>query len=155
MRAGFCMFVPDFREPLFGKVWRKFDERGPNPSMNIRDFVINQLTDQDVGTFTNRTRCLKDYPPFSVSPPTASNWPSCNHLREAWDWTARGLKHDSMTFHESDCFFWTHFFLISLVSLLKPDVALAVPIDQRAGCLTLSHQKCVSAKMRNVCYIAS
>jgi hypothetical protein len=133
------MFVPNFRESLFGKVWRKFDKSRPKPSMNIRDFVINQLADQPVGTFRNRTRCSKDYPPFSVSPPTALNWPTRNQLCEARNRTARGLKHDSNTFHQSDCFFWTHFFLISLVSVLKPNIALAVPLDQRAAVQFVPH----------------
>ena len=36
---------------------------------------------------------------------------------------------------------------LTLVALLKPGVALAVPVDQRAGCLALTHEKRVTAEM--------
>src|SRR5256885_16849117 len=39
-----------------------------------------------------------------------------------------------------------------LVALLEPDVAFAVPVDQRAGCLALTHEKRVSAKMWDACF---
>ena len=36
-----------------------------------------------------------------------------------------------------------------LVALLEPDIALAIPVDQRAGCLAPAYEERVPAKMRN------
>src|SRR5262245_502066 len=77
--------------------------------MNVRNFVVNQLTDQDLGTFRNSLRCLKNYPAFGVPPPTTSNGSARNRLREARDRTTCSLEHDSMMFHESDRFSRIHF----------------------------------------------
>jgi hypothetical protein len=38
-----------------------------------------------------------------------------------------------------------------LITLLTPDVALPIPIDQRASCLALAHEKRVATKLRDTC----
>ena len=38
-----------------------------------------------------------------------------------------------------------------LITLLTPDVALSIPVDQRAGCLALAHEKRVATKLRDTC----
>ena len=132
--------------------------------MNISDFAVNQLADQNLGTFANGPRCSKNYAAFSVSPPTAWNRFSGNRLCEVGHWTTSGLEHYSVPLHESGCFSRTQISLSNfefalqaclppmLVALLEPDVAFAVPVDQRAGCLALTHEKRVSAKMWDACF---
>src|SRR5947207_6929621 len=38
------------------------------------------------------------------------------------------------------------------VALLGPNIALPVPVDQRAGCLALLHEECVAAEIWGVCF---
>jgi hypothetical protein len=77
--------------------------------MDVCNFVVNQLADQDLGTFINSLRCLKNFPSFGVSPPTTPNGSACDRLCEARDRTTRGLEHDPVMFHESDRFSGIHF----------------------------------------------
>src|SRR5438128_849623 len=130
------MFIPNFREPLLRKAWCQLNESRPNPPMNISDFAVNQLADQNLGTFANGPRCSKNYAAFSVSPPTAWNRFSGNRLCEAGHWTTSGLEHYSVPLHESGCFSRTQISLSNfefalqaclppmLVALLEPDVAV-------------------------------
>jgi hypothetical protein len=109
VRATFGVFIPNFRQLSLSKPRRKLDHGGPNTPMDVRDFAVNQLADQNVGTVTNGSRRSKDYPALWVPPPTTSNGFAGDRLRKAWHGTTRRLEHDSMTLHERDCFFRTHF----------------------------------------------
>jgi len=95
--------------------------------MDVRNFVVNQLAHQDLGTFTNGLRCLKNFPSFDVPPPTTSNGSARNRLREAGDRTTCGLEHDSMTLHESDSFCRIHFNLLENDN--EQQTRLCVPND--------------------------
>jgi len=95
--------------------------------MDIRNFVVNQLADQDLRTFINSLRCLKNFASFGVPPPTTPNGSACDHLREARDRTTCGLEHDSMMFHESDRFSRIHFNLSENDG--KQQTTLCAPTD--------------------------
>ncbi|PYS00369.1 MAG: hypothetical protein DMG15_03920 [Acidobacteria bacterium] len=62
VRTTFGVFVPHFRELRLSEPRRELDQGRPKPPMNIRDFVVNQLADQDLGTLTNTLRCPKKAP---------------------------------------------------------------------------------------------
>jgi len=77
--------------------------------MNVRDFAVDQLAHQNLGTLTNGLRCVEYHAPFGVPPPTTSNGSVCDRLGKVWNRTTRRLEHDSMTPHKSDRFPGTHF----------------------------------------------
>src|SRR5262249_43723094 len=109
MRATLGVLIPNSCELRLSEANGKLDQSRPEAAMNIRDFVVYQLADQDFGAGANGLRCLKDDPAFRMSPPTTSNWRACDRLREARDWPTRRQEHDSVPLHKSDCFFRTHF----------------------------------------------
>src|SRR5262249_49192827 len=80
--------------------------------MNVSHFVVDQLADQNLRAFTDRLRRTEDDLSLRMSPPAATNGPTCNRFREARDWSTRGLKYNPMTLDEGDRFFRSHVHLI-------------------------------------------
>jgi len=53
-----------FASRSFAKRGASLTRAGQTPPMNISDFAVNQLADQNLGTFANGPRCSKNYAAF-------------------------------------------------------------------------------------------
>ena len=91
------------RQPILWEPGSQLDQRRPQPSMHIRDFSIDQFTDQDVGTIADGLSDAEYFATFGVPPPTSANRLTGNFRRETRHGAARSLKHDSMTLNECEC----------------------------------------------------
>lgn len=108
VRAACGVLLPDSRELRFAKSGRQFNQRRPETPMNVRDFAVDQLADQNIRAVTNGPGRSKNLLPLGVSPPTSSNRFAGDRLRKAWNRSARRLEYNAMTFHESNGLFRTH-----------------------------------------------
>jgi len=77
--------------------------------MNIRNLIVNELADQNVGTLVDDLCSLKNCAPFGVPPPATSNGLTRDRLGETGDRATGSLKYDSVALHETERFFGTHF----------------------------------------------
>jgi hypothetical protein len=77
--------------------------------MNIRNLIVNELADQNVGTLVDDLCSLKNCATFGVSPPATANGLTRDRLCETGDRATSSLKYDSVALHETKRFFGTHF----------------------------------------------
>jgi hypothetical protein len=93
---------------IFGKSRRQFHERWPQPAMDIRNFSVDELADQDIWTVADGPRDAEYFTALWMRPPASSNRLTGYFCREARNRTARGLQDDSMTFDECECLMSCH-----------------------------------------------
>ena len=78
----------------------KLDQCGPQPSVNIADFAIDETTNQNLPCLSERSRDFPNLLSFSVSPPASANWDPGNRFSQIWNRTVSGLQHNTSIFHE-------------------------------------------------------
>src|SRR6266568_3779671 len=86
----------------------KLDQCGPQPSVNIADFAIDETTNQNLPCLSERSRDFPNLLSFSVPPPASANWDTGNRLSEVWNRTVSGLQHNTSIFHELNCVLCGH-----------------------------------------------
>ena len=86
----------------------KLDQRGPQPSVNIADFAIDEPTNQNLTCLSERSRDFPNLLSFSVSPPASANWDPGNPLSQVWNRTASGFKDNTSIFHELNGVLYGH-----------------------------------------------
>src|SRR3989441_3961796 len=86
----------------------KLDQCGPQPSVNIADFAIDETTNQNLPCLSERSRDFPNLLSFSVSPPASANWDPGDRFSQVWNRTVSGLQHNTSIFHELNCVLCGH-----------------------------------------------
>src|SRR5438128_141549 len=88
----------------------KPDQRGPQPSVNIADFAIDEPTNQNLPCLSERSRDFPNLLSFRVSPPASANWDPGNHFSQVWNRTVSGFQNNTSIFNELNCVLCGHRF---------------------------------------------
>src|SRR5437762_7844965 len=86
----------------------KLDQCGPQPSVNIADFAIDEPTNQNLPCLSERSRDFPNLLSFSVSSPASANWDPGNRFSQVWNRTVSGFQHNTSIFQESNCVLCGH-----------------------------------------------
>lgn len=81
---------------------RELDQCGPQPSVNIADFAIDEPTNQNLTCLSERSRDFPNLLSFSVSPPASANSNPGNRFSQVRNRSASGFKDNTSIFHELD-----------------------------------------------------
>jgi len=78
------VFIRNLGQLAAGESRLEPGEGGPDPAVDVRDFSINQLADEDFLTGANGLNDAEDKSALRVRPPTTMNPFACNKVGKIW-----------------------------------------------------------------------